>query len=80
MKKRIYYYIKENKVVSINDIIENVNLHPHFVLEAVEELRSKSFVRMYPAVPLSISNNESCYYSTTSKSIRQLQDFIKHGI
>lgn len=67
MEKIIYNYIKGNEVVSINDIVYNLNLPGNLVLKTVLELRAESFVVMYPPVPLHISNNESCYYATTLK-------------
>ena len=67
MEKIIYNYIKENEVVSIHDVSKSLSLPDIFVLKTVLKLRAESFVRIHPAVPLSISNNESCYYSTTSK-------------
>ena len=67
MEKRIYDYIKEKKVVSIHDVSEHLNLPEISVLKSVEELRRKRFLKMCTPVPLSISNNESCFYTTTSK-------------
>lgn len=43
MKKRIYDYIKENKVVSIHDVSEHLNLPEISVLKVIEELRGKRF-------------------------------------
>ncbi len=67
MKRTIFDYIKENKVVSIHEISNDLNLSELFVLRTVTELRNKGFIRMCPPVPLSISNNTSCFYTTTSK-------------
>ncbi len=67
MKKRIYDYIKENRVVSIQDVSKNLNLPDIFVLKTIQELRRKMFLRMCTPVPLSIDTQTSCFYTTTSK-------------
>lgn len=68
--KKVYEYIKENKIVAVNEVAIALNITGTDVLSMIEELRTDGYVKMISPVPLSTDNNESCYYTRTDKEYR----------
>lgn len=67
MKKAIYDYINEHKVVSTHYVSDNLNLPNRIVTMTIEELRRKRLLRLCTPVPLGSGSETSCFYTTTSK-------------
>ena len=67
---KVYKYIRENKIASVNDVAIALNIAGTYVLSVVEELSSNGYIKIISPVPLSTDNNESCYYTTTDKEYR----------
>ena len=67
MKKLVYDYIKEYNHVSIHDIASEIKKEEIEILKTVLILEKEGYIKMDTPVPLSIDNDESCYYSITNK-------------
>ena len=67
MKRRVYEYIKNNGVSSINKIALALNVQDLDALRCVETLRAEGFIRLCPPMPLDANNDISCFYTITGK-------------
>ncbi len=67
IKKEIYNYLATNSHASVNIIAKELKIEGNKVLLYLNELIKQGYVKMDEPVPLSLSNNNSCYYSCTGK-------------
>lgn len=63
MKQLIYSYIVNNKHSSVHSISKELNVEEIDVLKAINELCDDLFIYQDTAVPISVNNDCSCYYS-----------------
>lgn len=67
IKEEIYNYLTTNSHSTIDKIANELKIDSFLVLSTINELIEKGCVKMDEPVPLSLSNNNSCYYSCTGK-------------
>lgn len=63
MKRLIYSYIVNNRHSSVHSISKELNVEEIDVLKATNELCDDLFIYQEIAVPISVNNDCSCYYS-----------------
>lgn len=63
MKRLIYSYIVNNRHSSVHSISKELNVEEIDVLKAINKLCDDLFIYQEMAVPISVNNDCSCYYS-----------------
>lgn len=63
MKQFVYSYIVNNRHSSVHSISKELNVEEIDVLKAINELCGDLFIYQEIAVPISVNNDCSCYYS-----------------
>lgn len=63
MKQLVYSYIVNNRHSSVHSISKELNVEEIDVLKAINELCDDLFIYQEIAVPISVKNDCSCYYS-----------------
>lgn len=60
-------YLTHKEIVDIHRISRDTNIPEGAVLVCVNRLYSKRLLTIAPPVPLSVSNDNSCYYRVTDR-------------
>lgn len=63
MKRLVYSYIVNNRHSSVQSISKGLDFEEIDVLKAINELCDDLFIYQEIAVPISVNNDCSCYYS-----------------
>ena len=74
MLKKVYDYIKNNELCTINQIADDVEIRPIDALSVVNELHLRGFVKIVP-IPLSETNDRSARYFASEKDFFDDSEF-----
>lgn len=74
MKKQVYDYIRNHQHTNLHDIAKTLRAAELDVHIAIDTLLNEGYIRIDSSVPLSGTNDSSCYYSVSGKEY--IDDYI----